>query len=91
MVCCSRISPIAGSKLLAQTINMASLIPTSFIYYTMVDYNHRPKPVLGSLIGATFMAFHNTYEYNISSSCVLTVIFIEVLLRLVCLILLLGL
>ena len=63
----------------AYTVDMESLI-----YFTAKDYNDRPKPILASLIGTTFVIFYKIHGHDILSSCVFTFVSVEIFIRILC-------
>jgi hypothetical protein len=68
------------------TVDMESLI-----YLTATDYNDRPKPILASLIGTSFVIFYKIHGYDILSSCVFTFVSVEIFIRILCAIVLANL
>jgi len=61
------------------TVDMESLI-----YFTATDFNHRPKPILASLIGTTFVVFFKIHGNDILSSCIFTFVSVEIFIRILC-------
>jgi len=56
------------------------ILPTSYIYYTLVDYNDRPKIALSALMSGVYTMLYCN-GYGLVGSLVYTFIFFELVMR----------
>jgi hypothetical protein len=61
-------------------MDVLSYMPISAIYLTAIDYNNAPKPIFAGILGSTFM-FFRTCGFDIQTSCIFTVLFVEIMVR----------